>query len=258
MASYKLKETRLNLEPQSSSSVLVIALPGPDGAARNLTKRSDSAASHEAAYKAKNLASASSIYHRRHRPHHGGSSAPRSFLWRLVEDNTALSVRPVDVCQSGGNGTNGNGGETDALLHPASSNAAGWPLTLELHFVHALVPACVALADSPDRDALDIFALDERGYLCSVSLRADFFRRRDALELSAKDWYRYHLSSGFSFRHPHRLVADENASSLVVTLHDGGMIRFDRNKHFHCKEYTVLMMEKIPSGCEELQADELL
>lgn len=243
MASYKLKETRLDLEPQSSSSVVVVALPGPDGAARNLTKRSDAAGagaggSPETAYRTRNLATASSIYHRRH--HHGRHSAgPRSFLWRLVEDRTALSVRPIDVCrQAGSSGGSDGGGSSDEDLPTAGPTAeeADWPLTLELHFAHALVPACVALADAPDRDALDIFALDEKGYLCSLSLRADFFRRRDALELSAKDWYRYHLSSGFSFRYPHRLVADETASSVVVTLHDGGMIRFDRNKHFHCEK----------------------
>ncbi|KAJ9137902.1 DNA repair protein rad51 [Pleurostoma richardsiae] len=201
------KETRLNLEPASAASIVHIRLPSSTSQPRSSQRRPITtdkyAGEEEKAYRLKNLAKSSSLYHRRHH------ASPRSFLWRVLEENTVLSVRAVDVCKKQ------NDSDSNIILH--------------FHFPHPIRPSCVALADPEEKDTLNIFVLDQTNHFYSLSLRPDHFRKRSATDSGLGDACKIHLSSTFSFKHPHRLIA-ASADQVVVTLHDGGLVRFDRIK----------------------------
>lgn len=201
------KETRVNLEPASAASLVEITIPNPARRFRDSGDRrlyaSGRLQDEETKYRSKNLATAASIYHRKH------SKSPRSFLWRVLEDGRVLSLRVADISR-------------DHQVDDAN-------LILHLRFPNAIRPACIALADPSEHDALNVFVLDDSNHLYTITLRPDHFRKRSATENGLGDACKSHTAGTFSFKHPHRLVA-ASASLVVVTFHDGGIIRFDKNK----------------------------
>jgi nuclear pore complex protein Nup160 len=204
---YLFKETRLNLEPSSPSVIINIQVPRLANQGRSANRRAvngdSNATEEEIEFRRKNLATASSISHRL------WHDSPRSFLWRVIEDGTILSVRAVDVCKQER--------ESDA------------PLILNFHFSVPIIPSCIALADPKDHDALCIFVLDETYHLHYISLRPDAFRKRSTMETGFSEICKSYLPPVFGFKHPHRMVA-VSADQLVVMLTDGGLVRLDRNK----------------------------
>ncbi|KJR81719.1 nuclear pore complex protein Nup160 [Sporothrix schenckii 1099-18] len=244
---YAYKETRVSLEPASPATVVHAQVPAANGGGgRRLTSRlvggAGSSGSHygngngssspslsvssfaslsgsnsgdnstftdeERFYRAKNLASESGIYHRRHH------DAPRSFLWRVLEGGYVLSIRAIDV----------------AKHQPESpSSAPDAPLILYLHFPKPVRPGCIALADPQQHDALAVFVLDESFYLHHLLLRPDVFRKRAfANEADLGEAWKPYLSATFNFKQPRCLVA-VSANEFVVALHDGGLINFRRD-----------------------------
>ncbi|KAL1853268.1 hypothetical protein Daus18300_011836 [Diaporthe australafricana] len=197
------KETRVNLEPASNASIVHIRLPAPTRSRDRRSLGLDKYGEEERAFRSKNLATAASIYHRKHH------DSPRSFLWRVLEDGTVLSIRAADVSKQ--------------------QNAPDSNLILHLRFPSPIRASCVALADTAEHDALSIFALDHTNHLYTIALRPDHFRKRSATENGIGDACKTHLAGTFSFKHPHRLVA-VSAHQVVVTFHDGGLIRFDRDR----------------------------
>lgn len=168
-------------------------------------------------YRAKNLASESGIYHRKHH------DAPRSFLWRVLEGGHVLSIRAIDVAKH----------QPDS---PASAPDA--PLTLYLHFPKPVRPGCIALADPQQHDALTVYVLDESFYLHHLQLRPDVFRKRAFTnEADLGEAWKPYLSATFNFKQPRRLVA-VSANEFVVALHDGGLINFRRDPH-HAHESSA-------------------
>ena len=194
------KETRVNLEPPSNSSVVTVRVPASSTSSKR-QKTSDDFED-ETTFRTKNLAIASSIYHRQHH------DFPRSFLWRVLDDGTTLSIRAVDLCRK-------DKGTPDA------------PLVLNLCFATPLLQNCVALADPEEHDALCVFALDRAHVLWTFTLRPDLFRRRSAVDAGLSELVRRQAPAGLSFKHPHRLEA-VSANMILVTVNDGGMMRFDR------------------------------
>ncbi|OLN95844.1 Nucleoporin NUP120 [Colletotrichum chlorophyti] len=204
---YLYRETRLNLEPSSSSSVVNIRVPSLTSNGTSATHKltnGDNVSEDEVAFRLKNLAPASSVYHRK------WHDAPRSFLWRLLEDGLVLSLRVVDTCRQ--------------------EKTADAPLLLNFRFSVPLQPSCVAFADPREHDALSMFVLDESNFLYSFTLRPDFFRKRSAIEAGPGDACKVYQPKVFGFKHPHRMVA-ANPDQVVVSLHDGGLVRLDRNKN---------------------------
>ncbi|KAF4122495.1 nuclear pore complex protein Nup160 [Geosmithia morbida] len=208
---YLFKETGLNLEPLSASAVVTVRVPGSSSSStapgnKRLTASGGSGSGFgvedETTFRSQNLASASSIYHRQHH------DTPRSFLWRVLEDGTTLSVRAVDVCRR-------------------DRAAADAPLILNFHFETPLLPGCVALADPREHDALCVFALDQSHVLWTFTLRPDLFRKRAAVDAGLSDLAKRYAPAGLSFKHPHRMVA-VSADTLLVTVNDGGLMRLDR------------------------------
>ena len=203
------KETRLNLEPASQSSTIQIRVAPPSAYARASSSRSSSSADDERGYRSKSLATASSIYYRKHHNH-----SPRGFLWRVLDHGTVLSLRVADVCKQ--------------------QKEADAPLILNLRFAAAIRPSCVGFADAEDNDALCVHVVDYSNQLWSITLRPDPFRRRTATDSGLGDACKSYSPPGFGFKHPHRLEV-VNFNQLIVTMHDGGILKFDRTKGLECK-----------------------
>ncbi|KAL1879137.1 hypothetical protein VTK73DRAFT_7256 [Phialemonium thermophilum] len=205
---FRYKETRLNLEPASASSVVELKIPslvtshGRSSSHRNSTVDT-SAGAYEQEWKAKYLATASSIYHRKHH------SSPRAFLWRLLEHNTVLSIRAADISRQ--------------QKDPDAS------LVLHLRFYSPIRPSCIGFADPVEHDALYVFLVDNSNILYSITLRPELFRKRSASEGGLREFCKSYAPPGFGFKHPHRLVAI-SSEQLIVTMHDGGILKFDRNR----------------------------
>lgn len=198
---YLYKETRLNLEPPSPSSVVTIRVPAGSGS-RGRPKLSHDAED-ETTFRLKNLATAASIYRRK------WHDSPRNFLWRVLEDGTLLSIRAVDVSKK--------------------DKAADASLIINFHFTAPIQPGCVVFSDPEEHDALCVHVLDQACYLYTFTLRPDLFKRRGAVDAGLPDICKVQSPSGLTFKYPHRMVA-VSANTLLVTVNDGGMIRFDRQK----------------------------
>lgn len=195
---YLHKETRLNLEP--SSPALVVDLKLSAGGSRG-TKRPNGGDEPDKLFRQKNCATASSIYHRQHH------AEPKSFLWRILDGNTVLSIRCIDVCKT--------------------KKAPDASLVLNLRFSQPIRPSCVVLSDPRDHDALSVFVIDESNQLYTIVLKPEQFRKRSTTEIA--DACRTQTIQALGFKAPHCMVAaDDNL--LVVTTHDGGIIRLDRNR----------------------------
>ncbi|TEA12904.1 Nucleoporin NUP120 [Colletotrichum sidae] len=206
---YLYRETRLSLEPSSASSVVNIRVPSLTSSARDVFRKltggsgDKNVSEDEVAFRLKTLAPASSVYHRK------WHDSPRSFLWRLLEDGLVLSVRVVDTCRQ--------------------EKAVDAPLILNFRFTVPIQPSCVAFADPREHDALSMFVLDESNHLYSFNLRPDFFRKRSAIEAGPGEACKVYPPKVFGFKHPHRMVA-ASTDQVVISLHDGGLVRLDRNR----------------------------
>ncbi|KAK3396546.1 nucleoporin Nup120/160-domain-containing protein [Sordaria brevicollis] len=206
------KETRLNLEPSTSSSTVQIRVGSKNQSSfRSTTSasaRAINAADDEKTYRIKNLATASSVYYRKHHV------SPRGFHWRVLENDTVLSIRAADVCKP--NHSNQHNDAPDA------------PLVLNLRFPSPIRTSCIGFSDPETLDALCVHVIDQSNQLHTITLRPDHFRKRQATEGGLGDLCKSYSPSGFGFKQPHRLVV-VNHEHLIVTMHDGGILRFDKN-----------------------------
>lgn len=213
---YLFKETRLNLEPSTSTFVVNIRVPLPSSHARGAFRRNTNTyerdVDEETVFALKNLSSSSSIYQRK------WSSSPSRFLWRALEDGMVLSVRAVDVCKQ-----------------QSSPDAS---LVLNFNFSVPIQPFCIALTDPQNQDALLIYVVDQSNHLYTFTLRPDVFFRQSSLDSSISDVCRVYYPASLASRHTHRLVA-VNADTLLVTLHDGGLVRLERNYGADCMFCTL-------------------
>ncbi|KAK9780782.1 putative Nucleoporin Nup120/160 [Seiridium cardinale] len=198
---YLHKETRLNLEPSSPALIVDLKLSTGSTNGRG-TKRANGGDEDDKVFRSKNCATASSIYHRTHH------AEPKSFLWRVLDGSTLLSIRCIDVCKT--------------------KKAPDANLVLNLRFSQPIRSSCVALSDPRDHDALSVFVIDLANQLYTITLKPEHFRKRSTSEIS--DSCRIQTIQALGFKAPHRLVAaDDNL--LVVTTHDGGIVRLDRNRN---------------------------
>lgn len=204
------KETRLNLEPSTSSSTVQIRVGSKNQSSfsRSTTAsaRAINAADDEKAYRIRNLATASSIYYRKHHV------SPRGFHWRVLENDTVLSIRAADVCKPSHH----------------QHNDADAPLVLNLRFASPIRTSCIGFSDPETLDALCVHVIDQSNQLHTITLRPDHFRKRLATDGGLGELCKSYSPSGFGFKQPHRLVV-VNHDQLIVTMHDGGILRFDRN-----------------------------
>ncbi|KAK0612967.1 nucleoporin Nup120/160-domain-containing protein [Bombardia bombarda] len=221
------KETRLDLEPTSPSLIVQLRVPSQNTISSSSsfsrpssTRIAQQQSQHhqttdsEKAYRASNLATASSIFSRKH-------FAPRAFHWRVLENDTVLSIRAADVYRKHK--------DRERAREREDASAADALLILNLRFASPLRTSCIGFADSEDHDALFIYVVDQANQLHAIALRPDHFRKRSATEGGLGDACRSYSPPGFGFKHPHRLVVVD-PDQLIVTMHDGGILKIDRNR----------------------------
>ncbi|ESZ97027.1 hypothetical protein SBOR_2572 [Sclerotinia borealis F-4128] len=203
---YSYKEIRLNLDSSIQNSTIAIRLPAHGTpATRTVQKRPHvteiSIAGDERVFKQKYIATAGSIYHRTQ------DVFPRSYLWRVLEDGKVLSVQVVDVSKL--------------------QNTTDAHLTLRLQLPSAIKPGCVAFADCKEHDYVSAFVLTETHHLYTLRLWPDFFRNPSSTENNVGNWCKSYISSAFSFKKPHRMVA-LSANELLISNFDGGLLKLNR------------------------------
>lgn len=202
------KENRVNLEPLHRGSIVQIQLSTPsvfDRSSQNAKRRILTAlprAEHEDRFSEHHLATSSSIYFRKSQRY------PRSFLWRILEDNQVLEIRSVDLSKS-------QQEHQDATV------------ILRIGLPSTVVQGGIAIADPEEGDSLNVFALTKTNELYTFSLRPEFFYRAAATEEDVKKWCKVFRPASFSISSPHRLVACTYLE-LVVALVDGRLMRLTR------------------------------
>ncbi|ORY60134.1 nucleoporin Nup120/160-domain-containing protein [Pseudomassariella vexata] len=199
---YLFKETRVSFEAPSSALIVDVKLPSASSHSSS-KRRAKGTVEDDKTFRARNCATASAVYHRRYH------TTPKSFLWRVLEDDTLLSIRAIDVCK---------------MKKVSDAN-----LVLNFRFPQPIRPSCVALADPQDHDFLSIFVIDTENHLFTITLRPDNFRKRSATENAFADACKIYKSNGLSYKLPHRLVAVHD-DLLVATAYDGGNVKLERNK----------------------------
>ncbi|PSK37494.1 Nucleoporin NUP120 [Elsinoe australis] len=199
-------EAPLNVEPTSAVSTFHISTESPSIFASRKRLRLDyGPAIDQDSFAQKHVATESSIFFR------SKEKAPRSILWRVLEDSKVLELQCVDLIQD----------------HRSTQESL---LSFRLSFANAIRPNGVALSDSHSHDALEVFVLTTSNELFTFSLRRDLLVRSTApssSDFDATTAFKTYALSSFSFRHPYKLVA-LNDLELLVSLHDGSLLRLER------------------------------
>ncbi|KAF2173233.1 hypothetical protein M409DRAFT_62802 [Zasmidium cellare ATCC 36951] len=160
----------------------------------------------EESYANKYLATEGSIFFR------PKTKAPRSFLWRVLNDRQVLEVQCVDL-----------------VLDQKHAKAESW-LTFHIDLPAPIIPGGVALADAEEKDALDIFVLTASNELYTITLRRELLVRNTVpLDFDSSTCVKRMAPGQLSYKRPYRLFAVSN-NELVITLHDGSMVRLERQK----------------------------
>lgn len=202
------KDTRVNLRPFAPSTVANIHVSTQDSALRR-TRFSTSSPDHDVSiakdedeFARRYLATQGTIYFRRRKTY------PRTFLWRVVNDNKVLEIQCADLSKSG-------------------TEHFEYNITLRLHFQEQILPSGVALADYEDHEMLSVFVITASRQLHTLSLRPEFFRRPDSIDENVAEWCKYCTPAPLSFSHPHRLYAS-SPLELFISLDNGALLRLTR------------------------------
>jgi len=201
------KELRLDLAPGNASSIVQIQLPRTSKFALS-SQSNRRVISHfpisrnEDELRRGHLASASSMFFR------GATKYPRNILWRILENQTVLELRSVDMSKN-----------------EKEHNEAS--VILQVGFPVALRAGCIGFADASQIDALNIFALTENNDLYSLGLKSSFFFKATASEVDVDQWSKCFRPSSFSISQAHRMTFSSD-EELIFSLHDGRLMRLTR------------------------------
>ena len=209
----------MNLEPETVDSTVVLYIPSPPTLASRMVSRRQppqpkqqqqqpaliSGSEDETTFAKDHLASSAALHFRRKDVY------PRSLLWRVLGGRNVLALRFVDFTRRPQEGTEA---------------------TAELRFIFPdpIRPAAVSVADDEDDDeVVNVFALTTSNQLYTIPLRSELFRAVGSARTTSTEaaWCKSYLSPSFAFRYPYRLVA-RTSRELVMTLHDGGLLRLTR------------------------------
>jgi nuclear pore complex protein Nup160 len=203
------KEIKVDVRPAAASTVVDIQIPTQENSQRrarlalsSLTAQDIPIIRDEEDYARRYLATQGSLYFRQRKVY------PRTFLWRIVNDNKVLEIQSVDISKS-----------------VVDHNEAN--LVLRLDFQDAIIPSGVALADTADHEVLNVFVLTTSKNLHTLSLRPEFFRRVSSIDENLQDWCKTFVPSPLSFTQPHRLHAS-NTTELFIALENGALLRLTR------------------------------
>jgi nuclear pore complex protein Nup160 len=203
------KETRVDARPTEPKSTISIQIPSHDGAQRRAkfsvapgTAPLDAVARDEDAFSRRYLATQGSVYFRQRKTY------PRSFLWRVVDDNKVLEIRSADLTKS-------------ATEHHEAR------LTLRLEFQDTILPSGVALADREDHEVLNVFVITGTKQLHTLALRPEIFKRAASIDENVADWCKTCTPAPLTFANPHRLHAS-GPLELFISLDSGALLRLTR------------------------------
>jgi nuclear pore complex protein Nup160 len=220
------KDTKVDVRPYSPNAVVNIQIPthaSTQTRARFSISSSigedEPIAKDEDEFSRRYLSSLGSVYFRKR------SVYPRSFLWRVVNENKVLEIQCVDLTKSG-------------IEHSVYNN------TLRLEFQEEILPSCVDFADLEDHEALSGFVITASKQLYTLSLRPEFFRRTSAINNNVSDWCKTYVPAPLSFSYPHRLHAS-SPLELFISLDNGALLRLTRRSgddgNFPCHILLRLM-----------------
>ena len=133
---------------------------------------------------------------------------PRSFLWRLLEENKVLEIRSVDLSK-------GERVEDEALY------------SLRFCFPSTVRPGGIALADGEDQSVLNVFVSTTSNELYTLDLRRAFFCDAFASQEEITQWCKIFKPASTNFSTPHQLVAISSLE-LFVGLSDGRILHLTR------------------------------
>lgn len=203
------KDTRVDLRPFSPVTVANIQVSPHESALRRPRFSISSApdndtpiAKDEDEFARRYLATQGAVYFRKRRVY------PRTFLWRVVNDDKVLELQCADLTKS-------------------STEHSEYNVTLRLHFNEQILPSGVALADSEDHEIISVFVITATKQLHTLSLRPEFFRRSESIDENVSDWCKSCTPAPLSFSHPHRLHAS-SPLELFISLENGALLRLTR------------------------------
>jgi nuclear pore complex protein Nup160 len=201
------RATPFQVKPSTPSSLIFHEIPSQDGSYRRskLSTSTRSAgdqnrlAKDEKSFGQQYLATASSIYFRRSKAY------PRSFLWKVVNEDRVLEVRCADLARS----------EHDQKeAH----------LTLGFEFHDPIISGGVALSDADNADILWIFVITSNRELHTLSLPTEVFRNNKVITGDIRPWCRTVVPSSFMIDQPHRLYAN-TPFELFISFDSGRLQR---------------------------------
>ncbi|KAL9604495.1 MAG: hypothetical protein Q9219_000460 [cf. Caloplaca sp. 3 TL-2023] len=199
-------ESRIGLDCINRGTVVQIQVPIPGAFSRASRPQrrvvsSTAACQNEESFNSSCLASASSIFFGKSRRY------PRSFLWRVLENDKVLDIRVVDLSKN------------DRESKEAT-------VILQLGFSSAVRKGCVALQDDGE-NSLSVFVLTKSNELFTFTIPTNFFCDVPASEKNLESWCNVFSHATISLCNPQRLVA-ANPQQLVITSDDGGILRLNR------------------------------
>ncbi|KAI9893521.1 MAG: hypothetical protein M1814_006317 [Vezdaea aestivalis] len=201
---YFQQETRLSCDPVRPASTLTFDCARPS----SRHNREPPIARDEKSFAALNLASVASVFFSK-------VASPRGILWRILNNGKTLTLQSLDIQAS----------------QPHNKNTLGDPdhaLVLRLNFPQPIRPHAVVFTECKSNGLLQAFILTYGNVLYTLHLKEILFSRVQASEGSISDWCKTFTPSSFTFRYPHRVTVF-NENELVVSLHDGGLLRLTRD-----------------------------
>ncbi|KAJ5714053.1 uncharacterized protein N7483_011234 [Penicillium malachiteum] len=219
------KDTRVDLRPFSPTTVANIQI-SPESAIRRTRFSISSGSDHhetpvakdEDEFARKYLATQGTVYFRKRKTY------PRTFLWRVVNDNKVLEIQCADLTKAG-------------------SEKFEYNVTLRLNFPEQIIPSGVALADHEDHEILSVFVITASKQLHTLSLRPEFFRRIDSIDENVSDWCKSSVPAPLSFSNPHRLHAS-SPLELFISLDNGALLRLTRRAGDDGSHWTPLTFDE--------------
>jgi nuclear pore complex protein Nup160 len=204
------KDTRVDLRPFSPATVANIQVSPQESAPRRPRFSTSSApdqpeipiAKDEDEFTRRYLATQGAVYFRKRK------SYPRTFVWRVVNDNKVLEIQCADLTKSG-------------------TERFEYNVTLRLHFQEQILPSGVALADVEEHEVLSVFVITASKQLHTLSLRPEFFRRTESIDDNVSEWCKTCIPAPLSFSTPHRLHAS-SPQELFISLDNGALLRLTR------------------------------
>ncbi|KAI2790123.1 hypothetical protein POX_d05628 [Penicillium oxalicum] len=220
------KDTRIDLRPFSPATTVNFQVSAEERPTRRPRFSISSAqeqsdipiAKDEEEFARRYLATQGAVYFRKRKTY------PRTFVWRVVNDNKTLEIQCADLTKSG----------TEHHEHD---------ITLRLHFTDQILPAGVALADSEEHEVLSVFVITESKQLHTLSLRSEFFRRSESIDDNVSEWCKTCTPAPLSFANPHRLHAS-TPQELFIALDSGALLRLTRRAGDDGSHWTPLTFDE--------------